>query len=267
MPDIMEIASLDDARVEAFAKLTDAQLRAQYESGEGLFIAEGVQVSSIALDAGCWPVAMLCARRHVEGKARALAERLGACPVYVADDETLAQLTGYPLTRGVLCAFRRPAARDAADVLAGARRVAVLEGLNDGANVGALFRSAAALGMDAMLLLPTCRDPLSRRTLRVSMGTVLQLPWARVDSVETLRAHGFTTVALALRDDSISIDDPRLKAADRLALVLGAEGSGLAPETISACDHAVRIPMHNGVDSLNVAAAGAVAFWEAGKSV
>ena len=262
MPNIISIDTLDDPRLDVYARLTEAQVRASVEAEWGIFIAEGVQVSQIALSRSCVPVSMLCEEKHVKGKARSLVEAMGDRPVFAGAPKVLEALTGYPLTRGVLCAFQRPAPIEPDALLQNARRVAVLEGLNDATNVGALFRSAAALGMDAVLLLPTCCDPLSRRALRVSMGNVLQIPWARVDDLEPLKRRGFVIAALALKEDSVSIADPRLKGAERLALALGSEGYGLNPETIRACDYTALIPMHHQVDSLNVAAAGAIAFWE-----
>ena len=271
MARIVELTSLSEPGVEAYASLTGAQLRARQNPQEGLFIAESPQAIAAALNAGCQPVSLLMERRHVEGKAREIIARCGDVPVYTGERELLSALTGYELTRGVLCAMRRPELPEVEAVCAGARRLAVLEGIVDPTNVGAIFRSAAALGMDAVLLNPTCCDPLSRRAVRVSMGTVFQIPWTRIGAgaadwphpgLDTLKSLGFTTAALALTDRSISVEDPSLRAAEKLALVLGTEGSGLRPETIEACDCTVRIPMQHGVDSLNVAAASAVAFWE-----
>ena len=271
MPNIVEIADLSAPELDVYARLTEAQLRARLSPEKGLFIAESPKVIGYALDAGYQPVSLLMERRHIAGKAAPLLERCGGVPVYTADSAVLEQLTGYPLTRGVLCAMRRPVLPAAEAVCAGARRVAVLENIVDTTNVGAIFRSAAALGMDAVLLTPSCCDPLNRRVVRVSMGTVFQVPWtylgeAPADWPEAglarLAALGFRTAAMALTDDSVSIDDPRLAAEDRLAIVLGTEGDGLAAATIARCDYTVRIPMAHGVDSLNVAAAGAVAFWQ-----
>ena len=271
MPNIVEIADLSAPELDVYARLTEAQLRARLTPEKGLFIAESPKVIGYALDTGYQPVSLLMERRHIAGKAAPLLERCGGVPVYTADSAVLEQLTGYPLTRGVLCAMRRPVLPAAEAVCAGARRVAVLENIVDTTNVGAIFRSAAALGMDAVLLTPSCCDPLNRRVVRVSMGTVFQVPWtylgeAPADWPEAglarLAALGFRTAAMALTDDSVSIDDPHLAAEDRLAIVLGTEGDGLAAATIARCDYTVRIPMAHGVDSLNVAAAGAVAFWQ-----
>ena len=227
-----------------------------------VFIAESPKVIRTALDAGLSPVSFLMEQRHIGGDAAPLLARFPDVPVYTADRDILAGLTGYTLTRGVLCAMRRPAPKAPADVLNGARRVAVLENVVDATNIGAIFRSAAALGMDAVLLTSTCCDPLTRRAVRVSMGTVFQIPWAVLDDWSLLHRAGFSTCAMALRDDSIALGDSRLSDLPKLAIVLGAEGDGLAASTIAACDYTVRIPMGHGVDSLNVAAASAVAFWE-----
>ncbi len=271
MPNIVEIADLSAPELDVYARLTEAQLRARLTPEKGLFIAESPKVIGYALDAGYQPVSLLMERRHIAGKAAPLLERCGGVPVYTADSAVLERLTGYPLTRGVLCAMRRPVLPAAEAICAGARRVAVLENIVDTTNVGAIFRSAAALGMDAVLLTPSCCDPLNRRVVRVSMGTVFQVPWTYLGEVPAdwpeaglarLGALGFRTAAMALTDDSVSIDDPRLAAEDRLAIVLGTEGDGLAAATIARCDYTVRIPMAHGVDSLNVAAAGAVAFWQ-----
>ena len=264
MPNIIEITDYDAQALTPYARLTEAQLRNRLHPEDELFIAESPTVIGYALDAGCEPVSLLMERRHIDGKAAGLIDRMGDVPVYTAGKEVLARLTGYPLTRGVLCAMRRPAPRGVAEACAGAQRVAILEGIVDTTNIGAIFRSAAALGMDAVLLTPTCCDPLNRRAVRVSMGTVFQVPWARLDAWpgDELRNLGFRTAALALSDDSVSIDDPALMAEPRLAIVLGTEGDGLSPATIARCDYTVKIPMAHGVDSLNVAAAGAVAFWQ-----
>ena len=267
MPNIIEISDLNAPELDGYARLTEAQLLNRLHPENAAFIAESPVVIGYALDAGCTPLSLLMERRHITGKAAALIERCGNIPVFTADPEVLKQLTGYPLTRGVLCAMRRPAPRPVASICRNARRVAVLEGIVDTTNIGAIFRSAAALGMDAVLLTPTCCDPLNRRAVRVSMGTVFQVPWARFDAwpdagLSLLNDMGFKTAAMALTDDSVSIDDPALMAADRLAVVLGTEGDGLAPSTIAQCDHTVKIPMAHGVDSLNVAAASAVAFWQ-----
>ena len=259
-------------QLDLFARLTEAQLRCRKEQEKGIFIAESPKVIERALDAGYEPVALLMERKHITGQGSGIIARCGdAVSVYTADREVLAGLTGYELTRGVLCAMRRPPLPAVETLCALARRVAVLEGIVDPTNVGAAFRSAAALGIDAVLVTPTCCDPLYRRAVRVSMGTVFQVPWTRIgDSpeqwphpgLERLRDLGFRTAAQALREDSLSIDDPRLGREEKLAIVLGTEGDGLADHTIAGCDYTVRIPMAHGVDSLNVAAASAVAFWE-----
>lgn len=259
-------------QLDLFARLTEAQLRCRKEQEKGIFIAESPKVIERALDAGYEPVALLMERKHITGQGSGIIARCSdAVPVYTADREVLAGLTGYELTRGVLCAMRRPPLSAVETLCAHVRRVAVLEGIVDPTNVGAAFRSAAALGIDAVLVTPTCCDPLYRRAVRVSMGTVFQVPWTRIgDSpeqwphpgLERLRELGFRTAAMALREDSLSIDDPRLGREEKLAIVLGTEGDGLADHTIAGCDYTVRIPMAHGVDSLNVAAASAVAFWE-----
>ena len=271
MPHIIEITDLAQPELDVFARLTEAQLRNRLEPEKGVFIAESPKVIQCALDAGLTPVSLLMERRHIQGQARDILARCGEIPVYTADRETLASLTGYPLTRGILCAMRRPKLPTVEALCTGARRLAVLEGIVDSTNVGAIFRSAAALGMDGVLLTPSCGDPLYRRAARVSMGTVFQIPWTRIGSqpadwpqsgLDKLRSLGFKTAAMALSDTSISLEDPRLAAEDKLAIVLGTEGDGLAPATIAQCDYTVRIPMSHGVDSLNVAAASAVAFWQ-----
>ena len=271
MAAVIEITDLNAPELAVFSRLTEAQLRSRREIEKGVFIAESPKVILRALDAGVVPLAFLMERRHLEGQGRALLDRCPSVPVYTGAREVLAGLTGYALTRGILCAMGRPAQPEVETICAGARRIAVLEGIVDATNIGAIFRSAAALYTDAVLLTPTCCDPLNRRAARVSMGTVFQIPWAYIGQspaqwprpgLERLRTLGFKTAALALRDDALSIEDPRLAAEEKLALVLGAEGDGLAPDTIAACDYSVRIPMSNGVDSINVAAAGAVAFWQ-----
>lgn len=268
--EIIEIDSIDDVRVDAFAHLTETQLRNKLEPEKGIFIAESPKVIERALEAGYQPLSFLMEHKWLE-PAQPLFDAAGNVPVYTGPDEQLERLTGFNLTRGVLCAFRRRPLPSVKDVLAGAHRVAVLEAIVDHTNVGAAFRSAAALGIDAVLVTPTCCDPLYRRSVRVSMGTVFQVPWTRIgDNVhdwpdagmQRLRDCGFKTAAMALNDESISIDDPALRACDKLAIILGTEGDGLAPRTIAACDYTVRIPMQHHVDSLNVAAASAVAFWE-----
>ena len=271
MPNIMEVSDLTLPALDVFARLTEAQLRNRVEAEKGVFIAESPKVIERALDAGCEPVSLLMERKHIDGQGQDIIARCGDVPVYTAEREVLADLTGYALTRGVLCAMRRPPLPIVESLCANARRVAVLEGIVDSTNIGAIFRSAAALRMDAVLVTPTCSDPLYRRAVRVSMGTVFQVPWTRIGDqpsdwpeagLERLRALGFKTAAMALSDDSVSIEDPRLAAEERLAIVLGTEGDGLAQRTIAGCDYTVRIPMSHGVDSLNVAAASAVAFWE-----
>lgn len=271
MANIVEITSLSAPELDLFARLTESQLRSRQEPEKGIFIAEGLKVIGHTLDAGCIPVAFLVERRHIEGKARDAIARCGDIPVYTADSAVLSALTGFALTRGVICAMRRPAPRALGDVCTGAKRLAVLDGLVDPANVGAIFRSAAALGMDAVLLTQSCCDPLNRRAVRVSMGTVFQIPWARIggsslrwpeEGLARLKEMGFSTAAMALSDNSVAIDDPELCAREKLAVILGSEGDGLAADTIACCDYTVRIPMQHGVDSLNVAAASALAFWQ-----
>ena len=260
---IIEITTLDVPGVEVFGMLTEAQLRSRVETERGVFIAESPKVIRVALDAGYEPVSLLCERRHIMGDAADIVERCGDIPVYTGERELLSQLTGYTLTRGVLCAMRRPVLRSLEEVCRGARRVAVIDGVSDTTNIGAIFRSAAALGIDAVLLTPDACDPLNRRAVRVSMGSVFLVPWTRTDgSLAGLKRLGFLTAAMALKDRSLSLDDPVLKSEPRLAVVMGTEGDGLADRTIAEADYVVRIPMAHGVDSLNVAAASAVAFWE-----
>ena len=271
MANIIEITDFSAPQLDVFARLTEAQLRIRAEAERGLFIAESPKVIHRALDAGYEPVTLLTERKHIEGQASDLIDRLGDLPVYTADSALLENLTGYSLHRGVLCAMKRPALPTVEAVCKHARRVAVLEGIVDPTNVGAIFRSAAALQMDAVLLTPTCCDPLYRRAARVSMGTVFQVPWTRIGQHHTqwpdkgmaqLRDLGFKTAAMALSDNSVSIDHPALLNEEKLAVILGTEGDGLANATIAGCDYTVKIPMAHGVDSLNVAAASAVAFWE-----
>lgn len=260
---MIEIRDISAPELDVFARLTEAQLRNKKEPEKGMFIAESPKVIGTALDAGFEPVSFLMERKHIDGDAKTVLARCPDVPVYTADREVLEQLTGYALTRGVLCAMRRPSPRSAEDVLKNARRVAVLEGIVDSTNIGAIFRSAAALGMDAVLLTSTCCDPLNRRAVRVSMGTVFQVPWAVQENwFQTLRGHGFKTAAMALDERAISIEDERLQKEDKLAVFMGTEGDGLKKETIESCDYTVMIPMYHGVDSLNVAAASAVAFWQ-----
>lgn len=260
---IIEIASLSHPGVELFGTLTEAQLRNRLEPEKGIFIAESPKVIRTALDAGLEPVALLCERRHIDGDAADIVARCGDVPIYTGGRELLAALTGYTLTRGVLCAMRRPAPETVESVCNGARRVVVIDGVVDTTNIGAIFRSAAALGIDGVLLTPTSCDPLNRRAVRVSMGSVFLVPWAWTDGTfDELSRLGFRTAAMALTDRSLPIDAPELAAEPRLAIVMGTEGDGLPHETIAAADYVVRIPMSHGVDSLNVAAAAAVAFWQ-----
>lgn len=271
MPNIIEINDLTLPELDLYARLTDSQLRCRVEPEKGIFIAESLKVIARALEAGCRPLSFLMERKHMEGQAKELLARFPDVAVYTADRAVLEQLTGYQLTRGILCAMHRPPLADVEAVCARASRVAVLEGIVDSTNIGAIFRSAAALGIDAVLLTPTCCDPLCRRAIRVSMGTVFQVPWARIgDSpaewphpgLDRLRLLGFKTAAMALSDRAVSIENPALCAEKRLAIVLGTEGDGLSKSTIADCDYTVCIPMSHGVDSLNVAAASAVAFWQ-----
>ncbi|MGN1000137.1 MAG: TrmH family RNA methyltransferase [Faecousia sp.] len=261
---LTEITDFQDPRLDVYARLTEAQLLNRMEPKKGMFIAESPKVIMRALDAGCVPVSLLVERNHINEEAAEAIRRCADVPVFTAPLPVLTQLTGFRLTRGMLCAMLRPALPEAEEVLRGKRRVAVLENIQNPTNVGAIFRSAAALGMEAVLLTPDCPDPLYRRSARVSMGTVFQVPWTYLppDWLSLLKARGFQTAAMALKDDSLSVDVPELRAAERLAVVLGSEGDGLMESTIASCDYTVRIPMYHGVDSLNVAAASAVAFWE-----
>ena len=265
----IELTDLSAPEMDIYARLRENELRHYYEPNGGLFLAETAMVIGRALDAGCVPVSALVEKRQLASYTEVLS-RCGQIPVYTAPLSVMEQLTGYTLTRGILCAMRRPPALDAYEICRGANRVAVLECMMNPTNLGAVFRSAAALGIDAVLLSPGCCDPLFRRCIRVSMGTVFQVPWAFLSDwpdggLAMLHALGFSAVAMALKDPCISVDDPCLKQAKKLTIVLGTEGEGLADETIALCDHTARIPMANGVDSLNAAAAGAVAFWELGK--
>ena len=271
MANVIEITDFSAPELDLFARLTEAQLRNKKEPEKGIFIAESTKVIGTALDNGYAPVAFLMERKHITGNAAALLARCPDVPVYTADEALLAKLTGYALTRGVLCAMRRPAPLTAAQVCQNARRLCILEGIVDSTNIGAIFRSATALGMDGILLTPSCCDPLYRRAVRVSMGTVFQIPWARIgdtpadwpeQGLAQLRAYGFKTAALALDDRAVSIEDERLQNEEKLALILGTEGDGLCAHTIAGCDYTVMIPMYHGVDSLNVAAASAVACWQ-----
>jgi len=260
---IIRITSLDQQGVEVFSTLTEAQLRRGIESDQGVFIAESPKVIRVALGAGYVPLALLCEERHITGDAADIIARHPDMPVYTGSRDLLASLTGYTLTRGVLCAMCRPTEPSVSDVLKGARCVVVIDGVTDTTNIGAIFRSAAALGIDAVLLTRTACDPLNRRAVRVSMGSVFLVPWAWVDDIDAqLHAEGFTTAAMALTENSIALDNNLLKATEKLALIMGTEGDGLSREVITAADYVVRIPMAHGVDSLNVAAAAAVAFWE-----
>lgn len=274
MPNIIEITDFHAPELDPYARLTQNQLRNRLEPEKGIFIAESPKVIDRALDAGYKPVSLLMERKQITGPAAGILSRCGDAPVYTADREMLAELTGFELTRGVLCAFRRPAPRPVEELCRDARRVAVLEGIVDSTNVGAIFRSAAALNMDAVLINPSCCDPLCRRAVRVSMGTVFQVPWGQLGEtpadwpekgMDILHSLGFKTAAMALSDRSVSIDDEPLAKEPKLAIVLGTEGDGLAAGTIASCDYTVKIPMSHGVDSLNVAAASAVAFWQLGK--
>ena len=267
MANVIEITDFSDPALDVYARLTEAQLLNRFEPAKGMFIAESPKVIHRALDGGCVPVSMLMERKHAEGKGKAILERCGDIPVFVSELEVLTKLTGFHLTRGMLCAMRRPQLPYAESLCRDAHRVAVLENVMNPTNIGAIFRSAAALGMDAVLLTDAGSDPLYRRAIRVSMGTVFQVPWAYLpegDWQQMLHSLGFKTAAMALRDDSLSIADPRLQDIDKLAVVLGTEGDGLADATITGCDYTVRIPMSHGVDSLNVAAASAVAFYQLG---
>ena len=257
---IIELTDFQDPALDVYARLTEAQL---HQSPGKLFIAESPKVIARALDAGCKPVSVLAERENLKGEAAEIIEACGDIPIYTGENALLAKLTGYKLTRGLLCAMHRPPVRPLEEVLQGAKRVAVLEDVVNPTNLGAIFRSAAALGMDAVVLTTGCSDPLYRRSARVSMGTVFQVPWGYLEQpIGYLRELGFKTAAMALKEDTYSIDDPALAREERLAIVLGTEGEGLTDATIAQCDYTVKIPMYHGVDSLNVAAASAVAFWE-----
>ncbi len=274
MANIIEIYDFEAPELDVYARLTEAQLLNRHKLKDGLFIAESPKVIERALDAGCVPVSFLVEKKHIETQAKDLIERCAGIPVYTAEFDTLTKLTGYMLTRGMLCAMRRPELPTVEDICKNARRIAVLENIMNPTNLGAIFRSAASLNIDAVLLTPACSNPLYRRSARVSMGTVFQVPWTYIGSnvgdwpeagMAQLKAMGFKTAAMALKDDSVSIDDAALMAEERLAIILGTEGDGLAESTISSCDYTVKIPMSHGVDSLNVAAASAVAFWQLGR--
>ena len=271
MSQIIEINDFSDPRLDVYARLTEAQLLNRFEPAKGMFIAESPKVIDRALNAGCQPVSLLMERKDIDGSAKEIIERCGDIPVFTADRDMLCQLTGYQLTRGVLCAMLRPKLPSVEAAVADARRIVILENVQNPTNVGAIFRSAAALGMDAILLTPGCSNPLYRRSARVSMGTVFQIPWTFIGEetadwpekgMETLRSLGFKTAAMALNNNSVSIEDSRLAEEEKLAIILGSEGDGLTDTTIADCDYTVKIPMYHGVDSLNVAAASAVAFWE-----
>lgn len=273
MPNIIEITDFAAPELDVYARLTETQLINRHEPEKGLFIAESPRVIERALDAGCIPVSLLLERKHIAGQAHGIIARCGNVPVYTADFDVLTQLTGFQLTRGMLCAMRRPSLPDIEEICSGAHRIAILENIMNPTNIGAIFRSAAALNIDAVLLTPACSNPLYRRAIRVSMGTVFQIPWTFLGQeadtwpqpgLQLLRKLGFKTAAMALTDNALSIADPRLMAEEKLAIILGTEGDGLAYSTIADCDYTVRIPMSHGVDSLNVAAASAVAFWQLG---
>ena len=262
--ELIEITDFHAPELDVYARLTEAQLLNRFEPKKGMFIAESPKVIMRALDAGCKPVSLLVERNHINEEAAEAIRRCGDVPVYTAELSVLTQLTGFQLTRGMLCAMLRPQPRTLEETVGGTKRVAVLEEVMNPTNVGAIFRSAAALGMEAVLLTKGCTNPLYRRSARVSMGTVFQIPWCFVedDWQPRLRELGYKTAAMALTDNSVSITDDALSREEKLALVLGSEGDGLAENTIAQCDYTVKIPMYHGVDSLNVAAASAVAFWE-----
>ena len=271
MANIIEITDFTAPELDVYARLTEAQLLNREEPAKGMFIAESPKVIERALDAGCVPVSLLMERKHIESQAKDVIARCGDIPVYTSNLDILTKLTGFQLTRGVLCAMRRPQLPTVEEVLKDARRIVILENVMNPTNVGAIFRSAAALGMDAVLLTPGCSNPLYRRAARVSMGTVFQIPWTFIGSemadwpergMTKLRELGFKTAAMALRDDSVSIDDEKLLSEEKLAVIMGSEGDGLTNDTIADCDYTVKIPMYHDVDSLNVAAASAVAFWQ-----
>ncbi len=272
MSNIIEITDFSAPELDVYARLTEVQLLNRHEPEKGIFIAESPKVVERALDAGYIPISLLLERKHITGQASEVIRRCGNIPIYTADFDVLTQLTGFQLTRGVLCAMHRPKLPSVAEVCDGVHRIAVLENIMNPTNVGAIFRSAAALNMDAILLTCACSNPLYRRAIRVSMGTVFQIPWTFLDSessphlsdIKLLQNLGFKTAAMALSDNAISIQDPRLCSEKKLAIVLGTEGDGLSPCTIANCDYTVRIPMSHGVDSLNVAAASAIAFWQLG---
>ena len=270
-PHVIEISDFSSPELDVFARLTDAQLRNRLEREKGIAIAESLSVIRLALEAGCEALAFLMERKHIDGQAKALLARYGDVPVYTADSDLLAGLAGYHLSRGILCALRRPPLPDAESLCADAQQIAVLENITDATNVGAIFRSAAGLGIDLVLVTPSCCDPLGRRAMRVSMGTVFQVPWTYIcrspadwpqPSLARLHAMGFKTLAMVTDAAAVSLDELQLKDGEKLAIVFGTEGDGLAPGTTNGCDCLVRIPMSHKVDSLNVAAASAVAFWQ-----
>ena len=272
MSDIIEITDFEDPKLDVYARTKEIQLLNRANPEDGIFIAESPKVVERALDAGYEPISILVEKKHVEGEAKQIIKRCGQIPVYTAEFDVLTQLTGFKLTRGMLCAMRRNPLPSVEEICRNASRIAVLENVVNPTNIGAIFRSAAALHMDAVLLTGGCSDPLYRRAARVSMGTVFQIPWTYFDKktvwpqdgMQTLQNLGFKTAAMALRDDSVGIDDKALRSEEKLAVILGTEGDGLASQTIADCDYTVKIPMSHGVDSLNVAAASAVAFWELG---
>lgn len=271
MENIIKIEDFSDPRLDVFVRLTGAQLRSRLESERGVFIAESPTVIEVALDSGCEPIALLTDERLINGSVEKIIKRCGGVPIYSATKDVLEQLTGFALTRGALCAMRRPEPKPLSELLDGARTVAVLETIADSTNIGAVFRSAAALGVDAVLVTPDCCDPLCRRAVRVSMGTIFRVPWGvigddhedwRQRGIDILHKHGFKTAAMALTKDSVNIDDPELMKEEKIAVILGTEGTGLSKSTIENSDYTVMIPMANDVDSLNVAAAGVIAFWQ-----
>ncbi len=271
MSNFIYIENFEAPELDVYVRLTGAQLRSKVEPSLGIFIAESPTVVEVALNAGCEPISLLTDERFLHGKVEELISRMGDIPIYVAKREVLRTLTGFELTRGVLCAMRRPVQKKVEDLCRNATRIAVLENITDSTNIGAIFRSASALAVDAVLLTPSCCDPLCRRALRVSMGTVLQVPWGRIgeeasewpkQGLQTLHKLGFTTLAMALSDNSLSLADERLQKIEKLAIILGTEGDGLSHHTVANCTYTVKIPMSHGVDSLNVASAGAVAFWQ-----
>ncbi len=271
MSNITEITHFSAPELDVYVRLTGAQLRRGLEDEQGIFIAESPMVIEVALDSGCEPISLLTDKRLIDASAKKIIERCKDVPIYAAESEILKKLTGFELTRGALCAMKRPPERSVEEILKDAKRIAVLEEITDSTNIGALFRSAAALGIDAVLVTPTCCDPLCRRAVRVSMGTIFRVPWTKIGSTKAdwpekglylLNSLGFKTVAMALTDKSVSIDDKELMNEEKLAIILGTEGDGLSKTTIAKCDYTARIPMSHGVDSLNVAAAGAVAFWQ-----